>query len=118
MTFLKCAAALMAFALVGSTSGHAVESVNGRWAADPAACWGGGSTPAQSPFVVSSYAVRWLGDTCRVGRMYKTGETIHLQAFCWSADGERTIPVSMTPQADRLSVVWDRGPHGVLRRCD
>jgi hypothetical protein len=49
--------------------------------------------------------------------MYKTGETIHLQAFCWSPDGERTIPVSMTPLADRLSVVWDRGPHGVLRRC-
>jgi hypothetical protein len=62
--------------------------------------------------------VRWLGDTCRVGRMYKTGETIHLQAFCWSADGERSIPVSMTPRAGRLSVIWDRGPHGDLRRCE
>jgi hypothetical protein len=116
MTFLKCAAALIAL-VFGATSGHAADSVNGRWAADPAACWGGGSTPAQSAFVVGSYAVRWLGDTCRVGRMYKTGETIHLQAFCWSAEGERTIPVSMTPHADRLAVVWDRGSRGVLQRC-
>jgi len=116
MTFLKCAAALIAL-VFGATSGLAAETVNGRWAADPAACWGGGSTPAQSAFVVSSYAVRWLGDTCRVGRMYKTGETIHLQAFCWSAEGERTIPVSMTPRADRLSVVWDRSSRGVLQRC-
>ena len=115
MTVLKYAVAL---ALVfGATTSLAADSVNGRWAADPAACGGGGSTPAESAFVVSSYAVRWLGDTCRVGRMYKTGETIHLQAFCWSADGERTIPVSMTPRAGRLSVVWDRGQRGELRRC-
>ena len=117
MTVLRFAAVLIAL-VFGATSSHAAETVNGRWAADPAACWGGGSTPAQSAFVVSSYAVRWLGDTCRVGRMYKTGETIHLQAFCWSADGERSIPVSMTPHADRLSVVWDRGSRGVLRRCE
>ena len=112
MTFLKCAAALIAL-VFGATSSLAADSVNGRWAADPAACWGGGSTPAQSAFVVSSYAVRWLGDTCRVGRMYKTGETIRAPA-----EGERTIPVSMTPRADRLAVVWDRNSRGVLRRCD
>jgi hypothetical protein len=43
------------------------------------------SAPEQSPFVVTNYAVRWLGDRCRVGRMYKTGATVHIQAFCWGA---------------------------------
>ena len=103
MTFLKYAAALMALAVWGATSGHAADSVNGRWAADPAACWGGGSTPAQSAFVVSSYAVRWLGDTCRVGRMYKTGETIHLQAFCWSAEERRVGKECRMPCRSRWS---------------
>jgi hypothetical protein len=115
MTFWKCVA--VALSLFGATSAHAAESLNGRWAADDAACWGSGETPAKSPFVVSSYAVRWLGDTCRVGRMYKTGDTVHLQATCWGADGERSIPVSMTPHAGKLAVVWNRGAHGNLQRC-
>ena len=115
MTFWKCAAIVLS--LFGAMSVQAAESLNGRWAADDAACWGSGETPAKSPFVVSSYAVRWLGDTCRVGRMYKTGETIHVQAFCWSAEGERTIPVSMTPRGARLAVVWNRGARGDLQRC-
>lgn len=118
MKYWIFAAVLWGLCGLNAISGHAAETVNGRWAVDPAVCWGGGSTPAQSAFVVSSHAVRWLGDTCRVGRMYKTGETIHLQAFCWSADGERTIPVSMTPRAGRLAVIWDRNLRGVLRRCD
>ncbi|MDB5581013.1 MAG: hypothetical protein JWR80_6189 [Bradyrhizobium sp.] len=117
MRFFACAAAFLAFLSLGATPGFATDSVNGRWAAEPASCWGDGNSPAQSPFVVSSYAVRWLGDTCRVGRMYKTGETLHLQALCWGAEGERTIPVSMTPHGGKLAVVWNRGAHGNLQRC-
>lgn len=117
MRFLTCAAAIFTLAALIPTQIHAIESVNGRWAASPGSCWGDSSVPAQSPFVVSSYAVRWLGDTCRVGRMYKTGETIHLQALCWGAEGERTIPVSLTPHAGKLAVVWNRGARGDLQRC-
>ncbi len=64
------------------------------------------------------YAVRWLGDSCRVGRMYKTGETVHIQAYCWGADGERSIPVSMTPHSGRLAVTWNRGPKSDMGRCE
>jgi hypothetical protein len=116
MKFLTGAVVLLTLGL-SAPAGHAADSVNGRWAANADSCWGGGSTPAQSPFVVSSYAVRWLGDTCRVGRMYKTGDTIHVQAMCWGAEGERTIPVSMTPHAGKLAVVWNRGARGDLQRC-
>jgi hypothetical protein len=61
--------------------------------------------------------VRWFGDSCRIGRMYKTGDTVHIQAFCWDPGGERSISVSLHPHAGRLSVVWDRGARGDLRRC-
>ena len=116
MRFRTFVAALLLLGL-GVPTGHAAESINGRWAANADSCWGSGETPAKSPFVVSSYAVRWLGDTCRVGRMYKTGETIHVQATCWSSDGDRSIPVSMTPHAGKLAVVWNRGAKADLQRC-
>ena len=84
----------MALAVVGVNIRLSAAGSRSTAAGRPirAACWGSGvdagaSRPSWSP----SYAVRWLGDTCRVGRMYKTGETIHLQAFCWSADGERSF---------------------------
>ena len=95
----------------------AAESVTGRWAVDASSCSGAGSTPAQSPLVVTSYAVRWFGDSCRIGRMYKTGETIHIQALCWGESGERSIPVSLRPRGERLVVTWDRGARGELQRC-
>ena len=99
-------------------SAGAAETVNGRWAADPARCWSDGLTPALSPLVVTGYAVRWLGDTCRIGRMYKTGETVHVEARCWGADGERSIPVSLHPaRGGRLQVTWNRATRGDLTRC-
>lgn len=93
----------------------AAESVTGRWAADATACEGGFF--AQSPLVVTSYAVRWQGDSCRIGRMYKAGETTYIQAFCWGAAGERSIPVSLRPHAGRLALTWDRTARAELRRC-
>ena len=88
------------------------ESVNGRWAADPSACSGFGS--GQSPLVVTDYAVRWTAGTCRIARMYKTGDTVHIQALC---DGERSVPVSLRPHSGRLTLTWDRGAGGELQRC-
>jgi hypothetical protein len=109
--------AVAAVALCAAAPLQAAEPIAGRWAADPASCWGSGDSPAHSAFVVTSYAVRWLGDSCRVGRMYKTGETVHIQAYCWGADGERSIPVSMTPHGGRLAVTWNRGLHSDMGRC-
>jgi hypothetical protein len=112
--FMRAAFAAVLVAL--SAPSHAAEVLTGRWAADDAACDGGFFT-AQSPLVVTSYAVRWQGDSCRIGRMYKAGETIYIQAFCWGAAGERSIPVSLRPHAGRLALTWDRTSRGELRRC-
>lgn len=94
----------------------AAETVNGRWAADPAACSYFGSAE-QSPLIVSDNAVRWRDDTCRIARMYKTGDTVHIQAMCWSLSGERSIPVSLRRHGGLLQVTWDRARRGEMRRC-
>ena len=101
--------------LLTCASAQATDTVTGRWAADPAACEGGFFAP--SPLVVTSYTVRWQGDTCRIGRMYKAGETIYIQALCWDPAGERSIPVSLRPHGGKLAVSWDRAPRGEFRRC-
>ena len=121
MKFWKFAAVLMVLTLALSslkaTSSHASETVNGRWALDASACGLFGNSPAQSPLIVTDSALRWSADACRIARMYKTGDTVHIQALCWGEGGERSIPVSLRPHAGRLAVTWDRGARGDLQRC-
>jgi hypothetical protein len=117
MTLWKCAAVLMGLSVLNVTSSRAGESVTGRWAANVSSCEGFSLHGAQSPLVVSNYAVRWQGDTCRIGRMYKTGDTIYIQALCWGETGEKSIPVALHPSGNRLSVTWDHGTRGDLQRC-
>jgi hypothetical protein len=113
----KVTVVLMVLFGLNATVSQGQETVTGRWAADASACEGFAGTGAQSPLVVSNYAVRWQGDTCRIGRMYKTGDTVHIQAFCWGEAGEKSIPVSLHPRGNRISVIWDRGARGDLQRC-
>lgn len=117
MTFLKCAAVLMALPGLNAISSHAAESVNGRWARDDSACGLFGSSPEKSPLIVTDYSVRWSADACRIARMYKTGDTVHIQALCWGEGGEKSIPVSLRPHGGRLTVTWDRGARSELKRC-
>ena len=87
---------LAAFVLLAASTSsvRAAEPVTGRWAADPAAC---GSFGAARPLIVTDTAVRWHDDACRITRMYKTGDTVHIQALCWGEGGERSVPVSRAP---------------------
>lgn len=113
MTHLR---GLLAAALVMTAApAVAASDITGRWG-DDATC-GAAFFSADAPLSVTNYAVRWRGDSCRVGRMYKTGDTIHIQAWCWDMAGERSIPVSLRPHGGKLSVVWDRAHRADLRRC-
>lgn len=96
----------------------AAETVTGRWALDQEACSGFSYSVDRMPLVVTDYAVRWRGDSCRIARMYKTGRDVHIQALCWGADGERSVPVSLRPHAGKLQLRWDRVVAGDLKRCD
>lgn len=116
MRFWRGAVAALALA-AGATTVAAAESVTGRWAFDESACTRFFGTPGQSPLIVSEDALRWSSDACRIARMYKTGDTVHIQAMCWGDGGEKSIPVSLRPHGRRLAVTWDRGARGDLRRC-
>jgi len=103
------AAALMAAPAVAD------EAIAGRWG-DETSC-NAVFFSGDAPLTVTGYAVRWRGDSCRVARMYKTGDTVHIQALCWDMTGERSIPVSLRPHGGKLSVTWDRAHRAELRRC-
>ena len=117
MTLVKFAAAFVLLAAAGPCLAQTDPSVTGRWAADPAACALFGGGVERSPLIVTDSAVRWHDDSCRIARMYKTGDTVHIEAVCWSLGGERSIPVSLRPHGGKLTVTWDRARRGELRRC-
>jgi hypothetical protein len=109
---------LASVAALAATPIHAAETVTGRWAVDRAACSGVSLSTESMPLVVTDYAVRWRGDACRIARMYKTGEDVHIQALCWGESGERSVPVSLRPRAGKLELRWDHVVSGDLRRCE
>jgi hypothetical protein len=127
MNWLKFVAVAAMLAAVAAPA-RAAQSVTGRWAADASACGLFAATAEQSPLVVTHSALRWHNDACRIARMYKTGDTVHIQALCWSFAGEdliaaghamreHSIAVSLRPHGGLLAVTWDRGWRGDFRRC-
>jgi hypothetical protein len=106
------AAACGVLAVLGATALHAAEAMNGRWAAEPSACTGVGPAPAL--LVVMNEAVRWSDDICRIGRAYRTGDTLYLAALC---EGRRTISVTMRRHGNRMQLRWGRGITANLHRC-
>jgi hypothetical protein len=104
-------------ATLGAQPLHAQDHVAGRWARDPSQCFNDGETRAQAPLIVTASSLRWSRDDCRIARMYKTGNTFHLQAKCRNANGERSVAVSLRLLGGRLLVRWDRVAAGELRRC-
>ena len=107
---------LLAILLAGllATPPQAAEFMAGRWAIDSAGCSGSG---ANAPLTVSDHALHWGGEDCRLGAQYRTGDTLHLEAFCRNGSNKRRIPVSLRLAGDHIVVVWNRAPRGELRRC-
>jgi len=102
--------------LLAAAPAVAGETVTGRWG-DDTSC-NAVFFSADAPLTVTNYAVRWQGDSCRVARMYKTGDTVHIQALCWDAAGERSVPVSLRPHGSgKITVTWDRARRADLKRC-
>ena len=105
----------VAFMTVSQVTGEAADSVNGRWAADPAIC--SHMFGAEQPLIVTESSIRWSSDACRIERTYKAGDTVHIQAMCWGDSGEKSVPVSLRAAGGKLVVTWDRGARGALKRC-
>ena len=117
MNLLRCAALALCLPAVSATMVYAADPLTGRWAADPSFCTGTGNTQTQSPLIITDSAVRWFGDACRIGRVYRAGDTTYIEAFCWGESRERPIAVTLRSHGDRLAVTWDRGAPADMRRC-
>jgi len=105
-------AGAMSASLVSSAS--AVEMFVGRWAVNSEACSGFGNTAATGPLVATETSLSWFDGYCRIGKMYKAGHAVYVQAHC-SSKGE--VPVTLDAQGDRMRVTWDRVRFDVLQRC-
>lgn len=95
---------------------HAAEPITGRWAEDAATCSASVLAAHSAPIVTDS-ALRWREDVCRIGRQYRTGDTLHLEAFCRGDGREHVIPVSLRLAGDRIFVTWGHATQGQLQRC-
>ena len=105
---------VLALGATVATASRGAESMSGRWAENAAACSAGA---ANAPLIVSDTTLRWGDEVCRIGAQYRTGDTLHLEAFCFGDASRRAIPVSLRLRGDRVVVTWNRAASGELRRC-
>jgi hypothetical protein len=95
----------------------AVESFIGRWSIDPAGCTSEGDTASTAPLVATTTSVRWFVASCRIGKMYKAGQAVYLQAHCSSEGKVRSTPITLEARGDRMRVTWDGVKVEEMRRC-
>jgi hypothetical protein len=91
----------------------ASEPFVGRWAVNAAACAGSGIA-GSAILVATATTLSWVADYCRIGKMYKAGQAVYVQAHCW---GGGDVPVTLAAQGDRLRVTWNRAKPLDMRRC-
>jgi hypothetical protein len=107
-----CAAALMSSAPLSSAD--AAEPFVGRWGVSAAACAGTGDSGGRAVLVASATTLSWVGNSCRIGKMYKAGEAVYLQVHC---GGEGDVPVTLAAHGDRMQVTWNRAKLSQMQRC-
>jgi hypothetical protein len=95
----------------------AVESFVGRWAIDPAACMSEGDTSSTAPLYATDTSVKWFVASCRIGKMYKIGQAVHLQAHCSNEGKIVSTPITLEARGDRMRVTWDGIKVDEMRRC-
>jgi hypothetical protein len=97
---------------------HAEEPINGRWAIDPEGCKIDGDTSETAPLYVTDRTLKWFVASCRVGKSYKVGNALYIQARCSNEGARHSISVKLDlVSRDRLAVTWDGGKVHDMRRC-
>jgi len=114
---ISLAAAVASAASIACGAAQAAETWVGRWAADASGC----SSFGGSALVATDYALRWADSSCRIGKSYKVGRSVHIQAHCWDGGSNRDISVTLTTQqtslGERLAMTWDNRAVKDMRRC-
>ena len=95
----------------------AEEAHIGRWSIKPAGCTSEGDTAETAPLYATATSVKWFAASCRIGKMYKIGHAVHLQAHCSNEGKVVSTPITLDPRGDRMRVTWDGVKVGEMRRC-
>ncbi|MGE3148566.1 MAG: hypothetical protein AB7K04_05800 [Pseudorhodoplanes sp.] len=111
------AVCIVAFFVGPAAVAIAAEPWVGRWSVHLSNCQTDGGTEGTTPLIVSDTTLRWSSNSCRVGKMYKTGRDAHIEAHCSINGKTATMPISLKPRGDRLTVIWDNVPLEEMRRC-
>jgi hypothetical protein len=100
-------------------SAHAYEEpINGRWAIDPQGCMIEGDTSETAPLYVTDTSLKWWVASCRVGKSYKVGNALYIQARCANEGTRSSISVKLDlVSRDKLAVTWDHAKVPDMRRC-
>lgn len=105
-----------AIALVASA--HAEEPINGRWAIDSQGCQIDGDTSETAPLYVTDKTLKWWVASCLVGKSYKVGNALYIQARCSNEGARHSIAVKLDlVSRDKLAVTWGGGKIQDMRRC-
>jgi hypothetical protein len=107
----RLAWAAWAIGAIWAPQASAAEPFIGRWAVNPEACRGQGSTAQTSALVATDTSLWWFDGYCRIGKMYKA-QAVYVQAHCGSKD----VPVTLDARGDRLRITWDRKVED-MKRC-
>jgi hypothetical protein len=114
---ISVAAALAGAVSMACGAAQASETWVGRWAVDGSGC----SSFGGSALVATDYALRWADSSCRIGKSYKVGKSVHIQAHCWEGEANRDISVTLTTLqtsgGERLAMTWDNRAVKDMRRC-
>lgn len=102
-------------ALSFTADAPAADTFVGRWAADPSACSGLGL--GGNSLVATETHLRWADASCRIGKIYRIGAAVHIQARCFGGGADRDVPVMLAPRGERLTIAWNGRPVRELRRC-
>jgi hypothetical protein len=109
-------AIVVGFTLAGAV--RAEEPINGRWAIDPRGCRIDGDTSETAPLYVTDKTLRWFVADCRIGKSYKIGNALYIQARCSNEGSRSSIPVKLDlVSRDKLAVTWDGSKIKDMRRC-
>ena len=110
--------ALLAGVLALAAPAYAQEPVNGRWSIDPEGCKVDGDTTETAPLFVTDKTLRWWVADCRIGKSYKVGNALFIQARCSNEGSRESIAVKLDlVSRDRLAVTWKGRKPFEMRRC-
>ena len=104
--------------LIGiATTAGATEPQVGRWAVDASSCGGSGETHLTAPLTVTPTSMRWAGESCTIGKMYKADQALYIEGRCQNGAGlMKKHPITLAMKGENLAVTWN-GEHAEMKRC-